>query len=307
MRHLTVLSAVASCLALSLFTFGCGGSSGNSIFGPPTGSGTVQFAISNSFSTSGGGAGQFTFPAGMTLAPNGNLVACDFGNGRAEIFTATGTYVSQIGSEGTGAGQLQSPSDVAISGGNYFVTDPATNAVVEYDSTSTFVKNLTAPVNFVKPTSITVDPSGNLYVGQSGAILIFNSSGTYTGEITSIGGTPLPSLIVAGLAADQNGDLYVLDPTSPATIDQITPGGAILTKIVTDGSPYSIATDGNNNVFFTDITNHIIQEYSNTGTLLSTCVTSINSQGLAVTTTDTLFTAVGTSPGGFIAVYHKTN
>jgi sugar lactone lactonase YvrE len=300
------MNQVKAILTISLFAVvtlslsSCGGSSGNAISAPPVGSGTVQYVASASFSGSGTGAGQFTYPAGLTYASNGNVVVADYGNGRVEVFSSTGTYIAEFGT-----GQMQSPSDVTISNGNYFVTDPASNAVFEFDQNYNYVTKLTttAPEGFVKPTSITADPSGNLYVGQSGAILVFNSAGVYQTQITSIGGNPLPSLIVAGLAADNSGNLYALDPVSATTIDYFTPTGAIVTKIPITGVPYSIATDGNGNVFYTDLTNHQIQEYNSAGVLQSTCVTSIDSQGLAVSSTDRLTTSVGISPGGYIAVY----
>ena len=83
--------------------------------------------LRHSIGTRGSGDGQLCCPAGLTIDWFSNLVVCDFGNNRLQIFTIDGKFVSAIGGQHTG---LEGPRSVAGSTtGQLFVTDKEKNCV----------------------------------------------------------------------------------------------------------------------------------------------------------------------------------
>ena len=73
--------------------------------------------------------GQFKKPSCIALDSAGNVYVGDtgsfnWGEDRVQKFTSTGTFVTTIGSEGTGDGQFYDPARVGVDGaGNVYVLD----------------------------------------------------------------------------------------------------------------------------------------------------------------------------------------
>jgi len=77
--------------------------------------------------TSGSGDGQLSFPAGICFDTFANLVVCDRGNSRLQIFTIDGKFVNSIEGEYNG---LKAPWSVGVSNnGHLFVTDTVKHCV----------------------------------------------------------------------------------------------------------------------------------------------------------------------------------
>ncbi|MCW5865514.1 MAG: hypothetical protein KIT52_20670 [Anaerolineae bacterium] len=77
----------------------------------------------------GSGDGQFKYPYGLTADAAGNVYVADSNafsgnsNDRIQKFNAGGDYLGQWGSEGTGDGQFDMPTGVAVSGAGVYVTE----------------------------------------------------------------------------------------------------------------------------------------------------------------------------------------
>ena len=77
----------------------------------------------------GTGNGQFNTPYGITVDAAGNVYVADSNffapdtNDRIQKFDAGGGYLGQWGSEGTGDGQFDMPTGVAVSGAGVYVTE----------------------------------------------------------------------------------------------------------------------------------------------------------------------------------------
>lgn len=65
------------------------------------------------FGRHGSALGQFDRPAGICVAPSGNIVVVDKDNHRVQIFQADGTFVRAFGERGSYDGQFNYPWDVA--------------------------------------------------------------------------------------------------------------------------------------------------------------------------------------------------
>jgi DNA-binding beta-propeller fold protein YncE len=82
----------------------------------------------------GTGNGQFnfavTFPQGLAVDASGNVFVTDTGNNRIQKFSATGTYLTQFGTSGSGNGQMSNPSGVAVDSlGDVYVADAGNSRV----------------------------------------------------------------------------------------------------------------------------------------------------------------------------------
>jgi len=142
---------------------------------------------------------------------------------------------------------------------------------------------------FPSPTCITVDASGNLYVGDSslntiqmvsptGAVSLVAGSSGLGGSTDGTGAGALFSQ-PGGIVINNSGTLYVAD-TGNSTIRKIAPGGIVTTfagsaanKSYQDGtgtsawfnSPVGISLDALGNLFVADSKNDVIRKISATG------------------------------------------
>ena len=122
----------------------------------------------------GSGEGEFNTPWGITVDGNGNVYVADWKNHRVQKFTADGTFLAQFGGPaegareltyptssfptnitfahtwrlGTGAGELNHPSDVAVDkDGDVYVVDWANDRVQIYDPEGDFITSLLGDAN----------------------------------------------------------------------------------------------------------------------------------------------------------------
>ena len=88
---------------------------------PTTGS------LLGSWGSYGSGNGQFDYPTGVEVAPDGYVYVCecDGANHRVQYFTPTGSYLGQWGKYGIGNGEFKRVGDIVFvsSGARCYVTD----------------------------------------------------------------------------------------------------------------------------------------------------------------------------------------
>ena len=173
--------------------------------------------------TSGGGAGQFDFPAGVAVS-SGDVYVADGGNNRIAEYTASGSFVRafgkgvnntnstdvcttasgcKAGTAGGGASELAGPADVAVTAANeVYVTDSTNRRIAEYSASGNFVRAFGKNVGFGAdvctnscqpgssgagagqlnlPAGIAVTGSNEVYVadGANQRIAVFTTSGSF--------------------------------------------------------------------------------------------------------------------------------
>jgi sugar lactone lactonase YvrE len=162
------------------------------------------------------GINTLAFPNGMAVSPvTGNLFVADLDRDKYYEFTAAGALVRQVGSFGSGNGQFQSPSDIAVdASGNVYVTDPPTDRIQVFGPTGTFLRSWSAPVG----------GNGGLSIDSAGRVVSINEPGSVgTGAtIFTPTGAPIADVGTAGsgngqfqdaedVVADSRGNLYITD------------------------------------------------------------------------------------------------
>lgn len=229
------------------------------------------------FGSSGTGNGQFSTPRGAAVDPaTGNLYVVDSGHSRVEEFSVAsspglatqGSYVSQFGAPGAGAGQLNAPQGVAVgSGGTVFVTDQTNRRVDVFSSAGAFEGAFGWGVVTGNTSSSGLDFCTTATGCQAGF------SGSNPGQFGSSIGYP---------ATDPaSGAAYVPDPGNRRVQEfSVTLAGGAVSGVALvrafgsagsgpgqfgSGSPTRVAVDSTGAVYAVDIGNSRVQKFDSAG------------------------------------------
>ena len=162
------------------------------------------------FGSNGTGQYQFSFPQGITFAPDGSLLVDDSGNDRIERFTMsaddqTPTWVATYGQFGAGstspAGDLNNPTGISVApDGTIWVADTLNNRIQSVSSTGVWGVPITKPTGtgvqmpFSVPWGVTVAPDGSIWVSDTGnnRIVSMDTSGhlIFSADESSMGIPP---------------------------------------------------------------------------------------------------------------------
>ncbi|HEY5039142.1 MAG TPA: hypothetical protein VIJ93_08745, partial [bacterium] len=177
---------------------------------------------------------------------------------------------SVFGSFGSGNGQFDSCSGVAVFRGGIFVADFSNNRIEKFDLNGNF---LAAYTGFTQPFAIAFDSNGILYVVNAGAVTMiqpmdqngnlftpWGTAGTAVGQFT----TP------RGIALDSSNRVYVADKgnnriqrcSNTGTGCVAVGGTATGTANGQFDTPNGVSVDRNGNVWVADSNNNRIQEFN---------------------------------------------
>lgn len=240
-----------------------------------------------------GTAASFSGPGGVALDSGNNLYVADSQNNVIRKITPAGVVTTFAGSgvagnaDGSGtSASFNTPMAVAVDkGGNVYVADSRNNLIrmitpagvvstLAGSGATGSINGTGTAASFNFPTGIAVDNSGNVYVADSGNILIRKI--TPAGVVTTLAGSGVPGNVngtgtaasfgnLGELAVDGNGNVYVAD-IGNSEIRMVTPLGVVSTFAGTgscgyaDGvgtaasfcQPYGISVDSVGNVYVSD-------------------------------------------------------
>ena len=77
--------------------------------------------------------GQFNQPHGVAVDGHSDVFVADTNNNRVAELSATGKYITQFGSSGSGAGNFSGPLGIAVAGGQAYVVDTGNNRVEKWE------------------------------------------------------------------------------------------------------------------------------------------------------------------------------
>jgi len=191
------------------------------------------------FTNGSSSVAQFRFPMGVAVDATGNVYVADFSNSAIRKITPAG-QVSTLAGTGTigsanGPGNVATfngPSGVAVdAGGNVYVADLNNNLIRKItpdglvsnlagSGVQGFANGVGAGAMFWAPYGITVDPAGNVYVGDRDNKRIRKI--TPAGLVSTLAGSGAQGsfngaadlaqfFLPTGLAVDASGTVYVAD------------------------------------------------------------------------------------------------
>jgi DNA-binding beta-propeller fold protein YncE len=247
-------------------------------------------------------------PAGLDLvqktlyeASTGNVIEARAPGGNSETVSPP-VYGSAFGSPGSGEGQFDHPSGVALdASGNMWVADAANNRIEKFSPSGKFTAAYgstgTGDSEFADPWGIAVNQStGDVYVSDTNNHRIeeFGSSGEFLEAIgwgvtdgkaelevckssckAGIAGTGNGQLNEPlGLTIDSSGDIWVAD-VGENRVDEFSPSGAYLSTFGSKGAgngqldePTGIAIS-EGELYVVDSGNDRIEEFSPAGSYLA--------------------------------------
>jgi len=145
-------------------------SSGNAVVADVGNNRIQRFDPDDNFLSNWGGELWFA-AVGLATDASGDLYVACLGSDEVQKYNTDGKLISRWGSKGSGDGQLNDPSAIAVgSSGNVFVTETKNSRVQKFTSDGKFLTKWgtegTEDGQFSSPFFIAVDGSGNVWVGD---------------------------------------------------------------------------------------------------------------------------------------------
>jgi type II secretory pathway pseudopilin PulG len=204
------------------------------------------------------GNGTFNGATHIAVDSSNNIWVADANDYYVEKFSSSGTFISQIGTNGYANGNLRLPWGFAFDAtGNIWIADTGNNRVQEFTSGGSWVQTIpssgcgnVSPAGCTasssngqlsSPKGVAFDSSGNIWVTDynNNRVEEFNSSGSY----------------LTALGAGYNGVSGAIGSSGSANGQFTTPKG--------------IAIDSNNNIWVADYGNNRVQEFNSSGSFLN--------------------------------------
>jgi DNA-binding beta-propeller fold protein YncE len=164
----------------------------------------------------GTGRGQFLWPHGITLDPDGHLLVTDSTNSRVYRFSAEGKLLGEIGGgPGSGDGQFRAPRDVKIGrDGHILVLDGDNRRIQEFDAAGRFLRAFgrqgTGFGELLGPHALALGAGGRIYVldDDNHRLTVFGATGRPEAIWDGQGGPVRSWAKPHGLDVDPNGDVF---------------------------------------------------------------------------------------------------
>jgi len=246
---------------------------------------TSQGQFISKWGSMGNGTGEFKVPLDIAIDNNGFVyisnVDSSAGIHQVLKFSPDGQFISTLGSMGSGDGEFNWPTGIAISNDNYlYVVDKSNHRIQKFTLDGQFVLKWGSEGyhggdgEFYMPVDIAVDDSGYVYVldgAQNSRVQKFSSNGQFILQFGSFGTNEGELSDAKGIEVDNNGFVYVVDFRN-FRIQKFDSAGNYITSWGSEGSApgmFSLHTgglmgidiDSTGRVFVSDIGNNRVQVF----------------------------------------------
>jgi DNA-binding beta-propeller fold protein YncE len=215
------------------------------------------------FGSLGSGSEQMKDPTGVAVDPRGDVWVADDENNRVDKWKTSSpwppTFSSSFGSSGTGNGQFNEPTGIAVNpiNGNVVVSDEKNNRVQVFNEKGEFVRTFgsegTGNGQFKEPRGVAVDSKGNVWVTDTGNNRVeeFNEKGEYVSQFGTKGTGNGQFTEPKGLALDSKGDIWVAD-SGNKRIEEFNEKSEYVRQFSTGTNPIGVTVDAKGNVWNDD-------------------------------------------------------
>ncbi len=224
-----------------------------------------------------GPAGEFLGPRAVAVSPTEDVYVTDWGNGRIQYFTPSGSCVGMWGRMGGKPGDFFKPTGIGVApDGTVYVADQ--HRVQYFTASGSFLGSWgsegSGEGEFERPEGLHVGADGTVYVADRGnnRVQYFTATGSYLGSwgprITDALELNYPNDVVTG----PDGKAYIVDDKRVVVLDG---AGSFVRAWGTEGygegeflglEGVAVADDGV--VFVTDTPNHRVQYFDSEGVFL---------------------------------------
>jgi len=233
------------------------------------------------FGTRGSEPGCFTWPRGVAVGPDNNIVVADSSNHRVQVFDVKGRFVKEFGHYGNGEGEFDCLAGVAVNRiGQYIIADRYNHRIQVFDPSGRFLRVFgsqgSADGKFSYPWGVTTDALGFIYVcdKENHRVQVFQSDGTFVGKFGSLGNRPGQLEHPHYIAVSCTNRVIVSDSNNHR-IQVFDVNGKVLTSFGQEGTeeghfkfPRGVAVDDQGYIIVADSGNNRIQIFSPDGAFI---------------------------------------
>ena len=215
-------------------------------------------------------------PWGVAINQRGEVVVTERGACRVSVFSASGEKLRSFGSRGSGQGQFEGPSGVAVDGEGNILTADTNHHIQKFTSEGQFLTAVgtesSGHLQFNYPRGIAFNASNNkLYVTENHRVQILNSNLTFSSAFGQRGSGKGQFYTPCDIACDRTGKVYVAD-TNNQRVQVFTAEGKFLRMFGKYGGgwgqlncPTGIAVDSSDMVYISDQGNQCVSVLTTEG------------------------------------------
>ena len=239
-------------------------------------------AFLGAWTSTGGYKSGYFEPEGIAFDPKGSAYVADTGNARVSRLWGDGTYLSELGgpADRGGAG-LNGAGSVAVSAitGDVYVADTDHNRILIYSPAGALLAKAGAggadgspgsgPGEFNHPAAVTVAPSGNVFVADTGnnRVAELAPNGVFMDEFGQLGSGEGRLHDPTGVAVDAAGRVYVVNAANNR-VEVFDESGHYLAKWGRRGigpgefsQPTAVAVGCEGSVYVADTNNNRVERF----------------------------------------------
>ncbi len=220
--------------------------------------------------------GVLSQPRGVAVSPQGEVIVCDFGNNRIQVFGPDLAFKRTWGRQGELPGQFKEPCGVAVAAnGEIFVADTWNGRVQVFDTAGKYLREFGE--SLYGPRGIAVDRHGTVFVADTGnnRILRYSAQGQKLAEWGGKGEDPGQFFEPVGIVVDAQDRVFVAD-NGNGRVQVFRPDGRFLAQFPVRGweskvfSEPHLTLDGAGNLCLTVPGEKEVRCYDPAGKLLRT-------------------------------------